>query len=297
MNKNIEPLVSIVIPSFNHSSYIYKAIESVSSQEYKNWEIIVIDNNSTDSTLEILSNNAFKNIRIMSINNNGIIAKSRNFGIKEAKGSWIAFLDSDDLWDKDKLQICVNHINDAVDVIYHDLRIISTSYGNSFKKIKSRHLKKPMLIDLMVGGNVIATSSLMVRTSKIIQISGMNELPSMIGAEDYNTWLRLADLTENFVYIPKVLGTYLQHKAGVSSNKNMAIATRFAGNLFFNRLDTCQKKKYLAYIRYEKGRYFYRSGNYQASIRNLMYVYKYGRPYMVLKSAITIIAAYFASLA
>ena len=295
MNKNLEPFVSIVIPSFNHASYIQKAIESVNSQEYKNWEILVIDNNSTDSTVEILSGDFFKNIRVMSINNGGIIAKSRNFGIKEAKGSWIAFLDSDDLWDRNKLKVCISYINDAVDVIYHDLRIISTS-SHSFKKIKSRALKKPALIDLMVRGNTIATSSLLVRASKINEISGMNESPSMIGAEDYNTWLRLAAITENFVYIPEVLGSYLQHTEGVSSKKNMAIATRFAGNQFFNSLDSSQKKKHLAYIRYEKGRYLYRTGNYQASIRNLIFVLKNGRPYIVFKSAIVIIVSFFASL-
>ena len=91
MKNKIYPLVSIVIPSYNHGKFIQKAIDSVINQTYQNWEAFIIDNNSTDETNKILNN--YKDIRIkkLKIENDGVIAKSRNLGINAAKGDWIAF--------------------------------------------------------------------------------------------------------------------------------------------------------------------------------------------------------------
>ena len=88
------PFVSIIIPTYNNAEFWRKALKSVIGQTYNSWEAIVIDNNSTDQTDEVI--NKFQDIRIKyyKISNYGIIAKSRNLGISLAKGEWIAFLDS-----------------------------------------------------------------------------------------------------------------------------------------------------------------------------------------------------------
>ena len=96
MNKN--PFFSVVIPTFNQDSFLKKAINSVLQQTFKDFEIIIIDNNSTDNTEETVKYFNLENIQYEKISNGGIIAKSRNLGIKKAKGKWIAFLDSDDDW-------------------------------------------------------------------------------------------------------------------------------------------------------------------------------------------------------
>ena len=92
MNTKLTPLVSIIIPTFNHAKFISKALNSVKNQTYHNWEAIIIDNNSTDKTYKIFDKITDSRIRYLKINNNGIIAKSRNVGIKNANGEWIAFL-------------------------------------------------------------------------------------------------------------------------------------------------------------------------------------------------------------
>ena len=94
MNSYSSPLVSIIIPTYNNAEFLGKALKSVIDQTYGSWEAIVIDNNSTDQTDEVI--NKFQDIRIKyyKISNYGIIAKSRNLGINLAKGEWIAFLDS-----------------------------------------------------------------------------------------------------------------------------------------------------------------------------------------------------------
>ena len=99
-----EDLVSIIMPSYNTGKFIKETINSVLNQTYNNWELIIVDDCSTDDTEEIV--NAIKDNRIKFLKNstNSGAAISRNKAIKEAKGKWIAFLDSDDLWKKEKLE-------------------------------------------------------------------------------------------------------------------------------------------------------------------------------------------------
>ena len=146
MNLKSTPFISIIIPTYNHANFLAKALESVINQTYRNWEAIVIDNHSTDGTSEII--NKYKDTRIhyLKISNDGIIAKSRNLGINVAKGKWIAFLDSDDYWTEDKLEICIKNIDDEVDFVYHKLEIIYHKSKSYFKRKKNigRNLNKPI---------------------------------------------------------------------------------------------------------------------------------------------------------
>ena len=95
-------------------------------------EAIVVDNNSIDNTTNIKKFND-KRIKYFKFSNNGIIAKSRNFGIKKSRGKWIAFLDSDDWWRKNKLYICLKNIDRNVDFVYHDLQIKIFQFQKIFK--------------------------------------------------------------------------------------------------------------------------------------------------------------------
>lgn len=98
-------LVSIITPSFNTAKYIRQTIESVLLQTYKNWEMIIIDDCSTDNTDDVVRPYLIdERIRYLKNPVNSGAALSRNYALREAKGRWIAFLDSDDLWTKDKLQ-------------------------------------------------------------------------------------------------------------------------------------------------------------------------------------------------
>lgn len=98
-------LVSIIMPSFNTGKFIVKTIKSVQKQSYKNWELIIVDDCSTDNTDEIVKNClSDSRIRYFKNKKNSGAAVSRNKALREAKGKWIAFLDSDDLWKPDKLE-------------------------------------------------------------------------------------------------------------------------------------------------------------------------------------------------
>ena len=120
MNKS--PFFSVVIPTYNCADFLKRALSSVFVQTYQNFEVIVVDNSSTDNTEDVLNSFDDKRLTVKNVNNNGIIAHSRNKGIKNAIGDWIAFLDSDDVWNSDKLMKVKNAIkqNPKVILICHD---------------------------------------------------------------------------------------------------------------------------------------------------------------------------------
>src|SRR5260221_8177346 len=97
-----QPLVSIILPTYNRSHLIRESIQSVFDQTYKNWELIIVDDGSTDETSVLFTNHPDSRIHYYRIDHCGIIGRVRNPGMRHARGQYIAFLDSDDLWREDK---------------------------------------------------------------------------------------------------------------------------------------------------------------------------------------------------
>lgn len=126
---NENPLVSIIIPTFNRSRYLEEAISSVAVQTYSNIEIIVVDDGSKVNYAETICNK-FENC-VYYYKNNGGLSSARNFGISQAKGEFIAFLDDDDFWATDKIakQIEVFNSNPNIDLIHSKVAIVD-EYGN-----------------------------------------------------------------------------------------------------------------------------------------------------------------------
>jgi glycosyltransferase involved in cell wall biosynthesis len=110
MNQN-ETLVSIIIPTYNRAHLIGETIQSVLEQTYSNWELLIIDDGSTDHTEDIIRQYHDKRIKYLKKKHTGFIGITRNFGINHANGALIAFLDSDDLWRKDKLALQISLLN------------------------------------------------------------------------------------------------------------------------------------------------------------------------------------------
>lgn len=286
MAENLIPVVSVIIPTYNHARYLDSALQSLFDQTYRNWEVIVVDNYSTDHTDEVMASFSDPRVNYLKIKNNGVIAASRNAGIRTAKGEWIAFLDSDDWWTPDKLQVCLDKAINGIDVIYHDMKIVG-EHRNFFqrKKIKSWQLTSPVLLHLLLDGNAIVNSSVLVRRNLLIKIGGLSEAPEMVAAEDYNAWLRIAQLTENFLYIPKTLGHYLWHSQGVS-RKNMSIPARHACAEFLTSLNEQQKFRLEANFRFTEALFAYDSKSYGLARENLLFTFRYGNALVKLKSVV-----------
>ena len=210
------------MPSFNSGKFIHKTIKSVVSQSYNNWELIIIDNHSTDNTLDIVRSFNDARINIISINNKGIIASSRNLGIKKSNGELIAFLDSDDFWYPSKIEVCLNYLSKDIGFVCHSE---VWSYQNKGKEIKRRkinygHNGKTTFEKLLFEGNCISTSAVMIEKKYLIEAGCFDISNDLITVEDYHLWLKLLRNRVSIKFIPIVLGEFLIHGNNTSNAKS-----------------------------------------------------------------------------
>ena len=289
MNPTAGPLISVVIPTYNRADLIPKAIQSVLDQTYQNWELIVVDNYSDDGTKEVIDSFKDSRISMLLLPRTGSVAASRNFGVQHSKGEWIAFLDSDDWWFPEKLSSVSKAIENNPNLIYHDLQIVSGPEDtDSHRKTKSRKLKDPIFLDLLLNGNDIALSSVTVRKSIFMKVKGMNESPTFFAVEDYDTWLRMAQITNLFVHIPKALGAYQLHDGNIGKINNFQYLSN-ALKAHLKNLDEKQLRRYQSLYIYQIARSKYNDKQYRESTGDLLFVFKFGRAPYAIKSAIMIL--------
>ena len=259
---NNSPLVSIVIPTYNHAPMLQRALATVVEQTYQNWNAIVVNNFSTDNTLEVVA--AFNDPRIQCVNfrNHGVIGASRNEGIALATGQYVAFLDSDDTWFPTKLEKCVEILESGSDLVCHAEYWIDESgksrlvaYGPS--EAATHH-------NLIYKGNRISTSATVVRTALLKEVHGFDVAPELISTEDYDLWIRLAAKSDKFAFISEPLGEYHRHDNNVSANieKHLAaelaiLEKHFSANTRFENMIARRRRKALAY--YGAGRSLHRT--------------------------------------
>lgn len=280
------PLVSIVVPNFNHGNYLKNMISSVIDQTFTNWEMIIVDNNSTDNSSFIINSFNDKRIQLVNINNKGIVAKSRNLGIKISKGEWIAFLDSDDFWFSEKLEKCLRNYKN-VDLIYHEMKLFEVEKNHIINKRKiSRTLTPPVLKDLLVDGNTILNSSVLVRKSLLNKVEGLNEDPEMVTCEDYNLWLKISKESDRFLHIPERLGYYAIHNQGLSQ-RDTSKQLRKAVSGFLTDLSDKEKNYVESFIRFSRLRILIRTKRLAPFYKDLIFCIKYGKFHIKIKSLIS----------
>lgn len=186
--KDLAP-VSIIMPAYNCSKTISESIDSVINQTFRNWELIVVDDCSRDNTVEIVKKyqKKFNNIALIILKKNGGVGVCRNIGVNKARNDWIAFLDSDDLWEKNKLQKQISFIKKETNA-----RLVFT--GSSF--IDNNGEKKKFVLDVpervnydqLLSHNIISCSSVLVKKEEMLK----HPMPKdrMIH-EDFVTWLSI----------------------------------------------------------------------------------------------------------
>ena len=196
----MEDLISIIIPTYNHGIYLDRCLNSIQQQTIDNYEVIIIDNNSTDNTKDVIKKYINLPIKYYLISNKGIYAKSRNMGIKNSSGNIIAFLDSDDWWSPKKLEKSLKVINSGADIVYHDLYVVRNEKQKYFwKRAKTFQVHEPVYDCLINLGNALTNSSVVVKKKLLEKIGGLSEDYEMISWEDYDCWLKISQHTERFM--------------------------------------------------------------------------------------------------
>ncbi len=225
MEQNI-PAVSIVIPTYNHAEFLQQALQSVVDQTFTDWEAIIVNNFSDDATLQIIEQFNEPRFRVINFRNHGVIAASRNEGIRNSLAPVIAFLDSDDTWYKDKLIKCMSEFEKGAKVVCHGENWLSDDLAH--RSIFYGPAKNATYRNLLFRGNCISTSATLVNRSVLEQLSGFSENPSFITAEDYELWMRISLATTKFVFIHEILGEFRRHDKSASSSVDKHLAAEIA---------------------------------------------------------------------
>jgi glycosyltransferase involved in cell wall biosynthesis len=202
----------VVIPVFNRAWQLHRALSSLQVQTYKNFEVIVSDDGSTEDIAAVVQEFAgILNIHLIKAENFGGPARPRNLGMQHAQGDWIAFLDSDDWWDDDRLEKIAPHLSGDFDILYHPLRTIK---DDAIQKSRER---RQQIGDPIIGnplkyfalkGNPIPTSASIVRLFALQSVGGMSEDRDLISVEDFDCWIALAKKRYKFFFLNECLGNY-----------------------------------------------------------------------------------------
>lgn len=215
----INPLVSVIVTTFNRKDYLKETVDSILNQTYKNFELIVVDNFSDYDFFSHIKSFNDSRISAYQNKNNGIIAVNRNFGIKKSEGEYIAFCDDDDLWLPQKLEKQINKLNKTEDGMVYTMQkhFGETSIFSNYYGIGPLPFKQNTSTDALLRVNCIPNSTVMVKKSLLDQIGYFDERRSFIGIEDNDFWIRVSKVA-TIGYIPKVFVLHRNHKDGIYLN-------------------------------------------------------------------------------
>lgn len=219
MTQQKAPLVSVIMPSYNHARYIGRAAESVLGQTAGDLELIVVDNHSTDGTDEVLAAIKDPRLRVVKIANGGIIAASRNLGLKNAAGEFAAFIDSDDIWLPEKLERQLEALRAAPGAVLAYSRFKTLTGDAASEEIFPRPAGcvSGRVFGRLYLKHFIACSGVLARRDALLAAGGFSEDRELVAIEDSDLWLRLAQKAEIVCSCDRALFLYRVHPGGAST--------------------------------------------------------------------------------
>jgi glycosyltransferase involved in cell wall biosynthesis len=219
------PTVSVIIPAYNTADYIGETLESVLSQSFSDFEVIVINDGSPDTERLEKSIKPFESRIIYLKRDNGGPSAARNMGLRQARGEYVAFLDSDDVWFTDYLrsQMQVLRQNPGLDLVYTDILLFGDSpfAGKSYMEL---HPPKGAATfeSVLVEDCKIPTSGTVARRQALIDAGLFDE--RFVRSEDYDLWLRVAHRGGRIAYQRKVLARHRIHAESLAANGEKLLA-------------------------------------------------------------------------
>jgi glycosyltransferase involved in cell wall biosynthesis len=202
------PFFTVLIPAHDAGSTIASAIRSALAQDFEDLEIVIVNDGSTDDTAVVVQGFTDERIVLIEQAASGSPAGARNAGLRVARGEFVALLDADP----------------SLDAVAHDVRLVGPSGGLGLRayRLDSRSLYE----QLLYRGNFLTTSAMTVRTARLRQAGGFTEAADRPVAEDFDMWLRLAEMGVRISIIPRVLGSYTV-AGGISDDHVLALRNTF----------------------------------------------------------------------
>jgi glycosyltransferase involved in cell wall biosynthesis len=259
------PQVSVIIPTFNRAHLLPETLQSVLYQTFVDLEVLVVDDGSTDETEQIVHRLGDSRIIYIYQVHSGLPAVARNTGLRQARGKYIAFLDSDDLWLPEKLASQVEYMeaHPELGLTFTNAYVFRDSPEQS---APGRLMLRPnmalsgQVFDRLYGQPLILNLTVMLRASVIAEVGFFDEDPRLKANEDYEYWLRVAHRYP-IGFIPRPFGKYRQHAEGIS---RAAVATNQAKLFLIEKLDrmypsfvarhAARRRSWLSRVHYALGR-------------------------------------------
>lgn len=213
-SKMVSPRVSIIIPTYNHARFLRTALDSVRAQTISDWEAIVVNNYSDDDTIDIVAAYGDPRIQLVNFANHGVIAASRNHGLSLTNAPFVAFLDSDDTWFPEKLERCLEKLEQGYDLVCH--AEIWAGPGDRQRTVAYGPEERARFESLLLDGNCLSTSAVVVQRDWLLRVGAFSTDTDIITAEDYDLWLKLANAGARIGFVETVLGEYLIHEGNQS---------------------------------------------------------------------------------
>lgn len=243
------PIFSIIMPAYNVEKTVIESIESVLHQTFQDFELLVVNDSSNDNTKNIIEEYSREDprIKLFNLDKNGGVAHARNIAIKQAKGKYLAFLDADDLWLHNKLEVQHSHLENGYDLIY-------SAYTMFRENGREKTIIPPEAasFEKLLKGNFIGNLTGAYNCKKLGKFYQLN-----IGHEDYLMWLEIAKKSERSLGISFPLARYRVGSTSVSSNKIKSI--RWMWSIY---------RRHLAFGPIKSGYYFLQY-IYNASVKRI----------------------------
>lgn len=213
-NKHINDLVSVIMPAYNCDKFIASALDSVSIQTYQNWELIVVDDCSTDNTANVIKNYVDNEARVKyyRLDHNSGAAIARNTAVNIANGRYLAFLDSDDVWEPEKLKKQIGYMKQ------HDYHFTCTSY----RKIDEDGNFLNQVIEAKARSDYFGVLKTCPGNSTVVydaEALGKFTIPDIKKRNDYVMWLQIIKKAKFLYGISEPLGSHRLRKGSISGNK------------------------------------------------------------------------------
>lgn len=294
VNKQSPPRVSVIIPTYNRAEALRRCLESLVKQTFKNFEVLVCDDGSSDQTFSVVEEYSGRLYIVYDYDSNfGGPAVPRNRGIKLARSEYIAFLDSDDWWVPEKLESCLVHLDRGADIVFHDLWVVKDANQKSYRKrMYSLQPRNHVYTDLLCCGKSILTSSVMVKIEIMRLIGGFSEDRILIAVEDWDAWLKIAQMTDKMVRVNKCLGYYWAGGGNISALKRAeTVSSVYSRHL--NNLSPADRSMALSMRAYNLGRIYQLRGDWGRAVPMLKQSL-FGRSLIVFRlKSLFLLANYF----